>query len=394
MLWVLYLLGAWRYPRRFFGDRVAHASRPGYFTAVAGTGILAPACRGRWRAGCGPDPSRPNALDSRAAAMGNPASIHACAKGAPMAVLRLCVLLIAAFFATTAATEENPEDLLRLGFFPPLGQDIVYRIEQHHELKYAGRQKITEWTHELHMRLTAKEPPDTLAGTFSLRAVTPGPGVETDIAYLFAKAIEGESFTFRMLDLGAPVEIDWLAVKNRILERLPSLTDAETAALMERMMPVFEPDGVAAVMRPLWVSSVAYLRGFRRDGQVSVAQGVNVPAWLPVPGARLEVHGGRDQDSADLLFIWRLEADPAAAAAKLGPELVEMAVQAAGSEQADKMRTEMQAAVAKGVTALEGGIATYGLKPGLMRAVEFEARFGAGDISRRVQFWMTRLKPE
>ncbi|WP_244480841.1 tellurite resistance/C4-dicarboxylate transporter family protein [Mesorhizobium sp. Root157] len=41
VLWVLYVLRAWYHPRRFFGDMIAHLSGPGYFTVVAGTGILA-----------------------------------------------------------------------------------------------------------------------------------------------------------------------------------------------------------------------------------------------------------------------------------------------------------------------------------------------------------------
>ena len=41
LLCVLYVLRAWWHPRRFFGDMVAHLTGPGYFTAVAGTGILA-----------------------------------------------------------------------------------------------------------------------------------------------------------------------------------------------------------------------------------------------------------------------------------------------------------------------------------------------------------------
>lgn len=41
LLCLLYALRAWRYPRRFFGDLVAHLKAPGYFTTVAGTGILA-----------------------------------------------------------------------------------------------------------------------------------------------------------------------------------------------------------------------------------------------------------------------------------------------------------------------------------------------------------------
>lgn len=41
LLCVLYFLRAWHYPRRFFGDMFAHLTGPGYFTSVAGTGILA-----------------------------------------------------------------------------------------------------------------------------------------------------------------------------------------------------------------------------------------------------------------------------------------------------------------------------------------------------------------
>ncbi len=41
VLWVLYGLRAWHHPKRFFGDMVGHSTGPGYFTIVAGTGILA-----------------------------------------------------------------------------------------------------------------------------------------------------------------------------------------------------------------------------------------------------------------------------------------------------------------------------------------------------------------
>jgi len=40
VLWVLNLLRAARHPRRFFGDMIVHARAPGYFTAVAATGVL------------------------------------------------------------------------------------------------------------------------------------------------------------------------------------------------------------------------------------------------------------------------------------------------------------------------------------------------------------------
>ena len=44
LLWLLYLLRASLQPRLFFGDMVNHQRGPGYFTLVAGTGILASQC--------------------------------------------------------------------------------------------------------------------------------------------------------------------------------------------------------------------------------------------------------------------------------------------------------------------------------------------------------------
>lgn len=41
VLSVLYILRLWRFPGRFFGDMFTHAVGPGYFTTIAGTGILA-----------------------------------------------------------------------------------------------------------------------------------------------------------------------------------------------------------------------------------------------------------------------------------------------------------------------------------------------------------------
>lgn len=41
ILFLLFALRVFFYPRRFFGDMIGHLSGPGYFTTVAGTGILA-----------------------------------------------------------------------------------------------------------------------------------------------------------------------------------------------------------------------------------------------------------------------------------------------------------------------------------------------------------------
>lgn len=39
-LWVLTVLRMWRFPRRFFTDMIDHLRGPGFFTTVAGTGVL------------------------------------------------------------------------------------------------------------------------------------------------------------------------------------------------------------------------------------------------------------------------------------------------------------------------------------------------------------------
>ena len=40
VLWLLNVLRMLRHPRRFFGDMVDHLRGPGFFTMVAGTGVL------------------------------------------------------------------------------------------------------------------------------------------------------------------------------------------------------------------------------------------------------------------------------------------------------------------------------------------------------------------
>ncbi|MCK9507895.1 MAG: tellurite resistance/C4-dicarboxylate transporter family protein [Pigmentiphaga sp.] len=41
VLWLAYLLRAWRFPRHVLNDLIDHAKGPGYFTVVAATGVLA-----------------------------------------------------------------------------------------------------------------------------------------------------------------------------------------------------------------------------------------------------------------------------------------------------------------------------------------------------------------
>ena len=44
VLWTLTVLRMLRYPRRFFGDMIDHLRGPGFFTTVAGTGVLGSQC--------------------------------------------------------------------------------------------------------------------------------------------------------------------------------------------------------------------------------------------------------------------------------------------------------------------------------------------------------------
>ena len=46
LLWLLYALRAGCWPQQFFGDFTSHRDGPGYFTAVAATGIIASQCLG------------------------------------------------------------------------------------------------------------------------------------------------------------------------------------------------------------------------------------------------------------------------------------------------------------------------------------------------------------
>lgn len=310
-----------------------------------------------------------------------------------MAVFRLCGFVLTFLVAFGAIAQDNSEDLVRLGFFPPMDEDIVFRIQSVQEQSFRGNQRRAEWTHELHLRLTGEEPPDMMTGSYSIRAVRAVENVERDIAYLFARAIENETYPFKMLRLGAPVEIDWPRVKVRFAERLPGLTDPVTAAAIERLLPVFEPDGVGAVMRPLWVTSVAHLRPFRRDATWMVTEGLDLPAWFYVPGSNLETYGGREEGSEDLLFVWRIKPNPQSARDTLGPELATLAAQAGGLDVPEAEAVVAQA-IADGLSVVEGGIVTYDPTPGLIRTVEFEARLGAGDLNRRVEIRIERLKPE
>ena len=310
-------------------------------------------------------------------------------------MLRFCTgFLLAVFLVSAAHAQADPQNLVRLGFFPPLDEDIVYRIDYRHERTFGSSRQVVDWTHELHMRLTRKEPPDLIAGTFSIRGVSAREGAGDDLHYLIARAVEGETYGFKMLEHGAPVETDWPAIRTRIAERLPQLADPRFAEMMVRALSVFDPDGVQAVMRPFWATSIGHLRAFNRDGTVSTVAGLNLPSWYQVPGSTLETYGGREEGTEDLFIAWRLTPPPGAARDVLGAELRRLGQQVSNPTE----RAEVQAMIDKVMTgdfeALEGAVATYDPTPGLMREIGLDARIVAGDFRRDMRIVITRLKPE
>lgn len=300
----------------------------------------------------------------------------------------ILVASVGAAFAQAAAG-----DTLRLGFFPPLGEDLVYRIEFSQEQASDGRTDRRRWSHEVVIHLTGKRPPDLLEGRFTLRNVVDQEGSAEDPYYLIASAIEGESFDLQMLEAGPPVVVDWAGIKQRVSERSAGL-GGRTAAAMPQILPMFDPDGVTAVMRPLWVTGIAYLRAFARDGSTTTATGLDLPAFYPVKGAVLQSYGARLEGSDDLMFVWKITSDPKAASESLGREIQGIVrMLASGAGQADLGR-QITEALAQGVEALEGGVAIYDLTPGLMREVTFDARLVAGPFRRDTRIVITRLAPE
>lgn len=311
-----------------------------------------------------------------------------------MTMPRFLAGLMLALLLVTAARAQNAPDTIRFGFFPPLDEDIVYRVDYRHERTFGSSRQVVDWTHELHMRLTAKEPPDLIAGTFSIRGVAAREGAGEDIHYLIAKAVEGETYGFKMLQHGAPVETDWPAIKARIAGRVPQLTEKRFADVIVRALSVFEPDGVQAVMRPFWATSVGHLRAFNRDGTTATTPGLNLPAWYEVPGSTLETYGGRDEESNDYFIAWRITPPPGGARDMLGGEMRGLAEQVSAPSERAEVQALIDKMLAGDVEILEGAVATYDPKPGLMRKIDFAARMVAGDFRRDTTMVITRLKPQ
>lgn len=310
-----------------------------------------------------------------------------------MRTLRFYAGILLTLLLAQTAQAQAPPDRIRFGFFPPLNSNIVYRVDYHSEQTLNGTPRAVDWSHEVHMRLSSKEAGGIHNGTFSLRAVTAKERAESDTNYIIARALEGETFAVQ-LQSGVPVNVDWPTIKTRLRKRLPEVTDARMAQLIVQAFPVFEPDGVSAVLRPFWVTAIGYLRAFNRDGSNAVFENMDVPSWFQIPGSTLTTRGGNEENSKDLLMIWTLKSDPKLASKKLGPELRKLAETTTSPADRPHVQAMLGKLLAGEIEAIEAGSATFDRTPGFMREFQLFTKLTVGAFHRDAKLVIKRVTPD
>lgn len=292
---------------------------------------------------------------------------------------------------TLAQVDQNR---IRFGFFPKHGEDLVYRIDFAQENQFNTQAAPRKWSHEVVINISGEKPPDQVTGHFTIRNVTEGEGARSDPLFAIAKAIEGERFGLTMLSYGVPVEVDWPAIRSRVEMNMGRTAEPRLAAVMPQVLAMFPADGVEAVLRPFWVTSIPHLRTFARDGTTTTETDLELPAYYPVKRNVLQTTGGRSEGTDDLLFVWKLTSDPKAAAEALAPQLRGLAAAIASPAEESEVRRLVEEAIAAGIDVVEVGFAEFDLTPGLIRKTMFQARLIAGSFRSETTIVITRLAPE
>ena len=309
----------------------------------------------------------------------------------PRGILIALFVLISTAGSVFADADPPP---IRFGFFPKHGEDVVYRIELAQESTFRIQTLRHRWTHELVINISGTKPPDCVIGHFIIRNVVNGENAAGDPYYAIARAIEGERFALTMLSYGVPVEVDWPAIRRRVESNLDK-SEPGLAASMPQILSMFPPDGVEAVMRALWVTSIPHLRTFARDGSKTTVTGLDLPAYYPVKGGTvLETFGGAVEGTQDLMFVWKLTSDPKMAAQALAPHLRGIANAVTPPGEQMQARRLVDDAIRAGIDVVEAGVAEFDLTPGLIRRTSFQTRLTAGLFKRETTILITRLAPE
>jgi hypothetical protein len=309
----------------------------------------------------------------------------------PRGIFIALFVLISSACSVFAEVDPPP---IRFGFFPKHGEDVIYRIEFSQESTFRTQTLRHRWTHELVINISGTKPPDSVVGHFIIRNVVNDENAAADPFFAIARAIEGERFALTMLSYGVPVEVDWPAIRRRV-ESNPDKSEPRLAASMPKILSMFPPDGVDAVMRALWVTSIPHLRTFARDGSKTTVTGVDLPAYYPVKGGTvLETYGGTVEGTQDLMFVWKLTSDPKLAAQALAPQLRAIADAVTPAGEQIQTRRLVDDAITAGIDVVEGGIAEFDLTPGLIRRTSFQTRLTAGLFKSETSILITRLAPE
>ena len=309
----------------------------------------------------------------------------------PRGILIALFVLISSVGSVFAEADPPP---IRFGFFPKHGEDVVYRIELTQESTFRTQALRHRWTHELVINISGTKPPDSVVGHFIIRNVVNDESAAGDPFYAIARAIEAERFALTMLSYGVPVEVDWPAIRRRVESNLDK-SEPHLAASMPQILSMFPPDGVDAVMRALWVTSIAHLRTFARDGSKTTVAGVDLPAYYPVKGGTvLETFGGTVEGTQDLMFVWKLTSDPKMAAQALAPQLRSIADAVAPPGEQMQAYRLVDDAIGVGIDVVEAGMAEFDLTPGLIRRTSFQTRLTAGLFKSETTILITRLAPK
>lgn len=305
-------------------------------------------------------------------------------------ILRLVVLLLALAPAGQVLAQEAETEFLHYKFDPPLGTDIIQSVETASVLTTPDAKRMENWTHEVVIRLERRDG-DEFAGTFQLRNVVNLQNAEDDVYYLIAKALEDQIYSLRMADIGLAIEVDWSAIRPRIEEQLPRLTDPAKAAAVKAVLSAFS-DHTQAVLRPINAAAQSYFLPFRRDGGLSERDDFGPATYFALDPAKVEVVGGLDQEANALILDWLVTSAPEVATAALGTQMRSI-VSLADPQSTTGGSNIIEAAIAEGVEAAEDGYAIYEPEKGMMREVSINAVMVAGDFAHVTAYKLMRLSP-
>ena len=302
-------------------------------------------------------------------------------------MMRSLVLLMLALVPPGLAFAQSDIEQLRYRFEPPLDTDIVQSVEVVSALGTPTLEHVERWTHEVVIRLDTFEA-DEFNGTFQLRNVVNVENAQDDLYYLIAKAVEGQTYSLRMLDFGMVSEVDWTAIRARIEARLPSLTDPANADMIKAALPLFD-DPTKAVLRPIDIAGLAYVLPFRTDGELNERQDLGKLTYFGLDPVTVQIAGGFDPEVDSYILDWLVNVDSALAGTALASQLRSLAATMDSQGSAEIIED----AIAQGIVAAEDGYVLYDLDEGLLREAKITALISSDPVAYGIRISVSRQSP-